>query len=97
MKINFKSKLVSSKVFKSLLSKYARLTKRSIILVFKDKTIYVQKNGSIIETIGSTNGNCRGSRSKYIEYYYDEFETIDSKYLDEVLKPFILTKKGDRK
>ena len=93
----FKSRLVSTKVFKSLLSKYAMLTKRSIIIVLKDKTIYTQKNGSIIETVGSIGENCRGNRSKSISYHYDEFEMVDKEYLTKVLSPFIKVQKGEIK
>lgn len=91
MERKLKSKIISTRWCKTLLSKYAKFTKRSIIIALKDKVIHIQSNGSVIETLKSANGNIRGNRAKYLNYY-DDFEEVDKQMIEDSVKFFISSK-----
>ncbi len=60
-----------------------------MIIVLKERTILIQKNGSVIITLPSTpNGTVRGRRANVLPRY-DDIDILDREEFDRVISEFI--------
>lgn len=68
-----------------ILKTISKILNRPILFTFRRITYYAQPSGSTIETI-PTNGNIRGHRAKFVNYFDDSY--IDINEINEILKPY---------
>lgn len=85
--MNLFTKLITSKFSMNLLKKYAKYKQSSVIIATKDKTIHIQKNGSVIQSLPASSENVRGRRAEFINFY-DDFD-LDVEELEEAIKPLV--------
>lgn len=81
------TKLITSKPSMHLLKKYAKYKQSSVIIATKDKTIHIQKNGSVIESLHCSSENIRGRRAELI-HFYDDFD-LDREEFNKVVQESI--------